>query len=371
MGIRISVTLIYSPAKYLFNMPSNKNALTRIVLLDKLLADRYHAYSIQDMTDYLGRELPQYGQENGVSKRCVEKDLEYLEYNFPIPIEFERYTVDAHSAITDKVYRKRCIRYVDPTFSIFKDKLSDEEKGLLIAALSTLGSFDGLDEFGWLADFSKRLGLVETKPVILMSKNDIENKHLMADTFSAIRARSVINLHYKVFNNTEVRIVTISPYILKEYNNRWYLVGAAYDTDKILTFALDRIKSIEVLTGYLYHDPPYNLLERYEEIIGISIYEGEDLNKIIFWASDRSAPYINTKPLHGSQISIRGKHELSVRERYDVPSGGSLFSIECKKNYELIRELCSYGGELKVLSPQPIVTAVKEWVKSIRDLYGM
>lgn len=65
-------------------MPSNKNALTRIVLLDKLLADRYHAYSIQDMTDYLERELPQYGQDGGVSKRCVEKDIEYMEYNFPI-----------------------------------------------------------------------------------------------------------------------------------------------------------------------------------------------------------------------------------------------------------------------------------------------
>lgn len=29
-------------------MPTNKNALTRIVLLDKLLADRCHTYSIQD-----------------------------------------------------------------------------------------------------------------------------------------------------------------------------------------------------------------------------------------------------------------------------------------------------------------------------------
>ena len=60
-------------------MPANKNALTRIVLLDKLLADRYHAYSIQDMTDYLERELPNYGKDGGVSKRCVEKDIEYLE----------------------------------------------------------------------------------------------------------------------------------------------------------------------------------------------------------------------------------------------------------------------------------------------------
>lgn len=199
-------------------MPANKNALTRIVLLDKLLADRYHAYSIQDMTDYLERELPQYGQDGGVSKRCVEKDIEYLEYNFPILIEFERYMVDAHSAATDRAYRKRCIRYADPTFSIFKGKLSEEEKGLLTAAVSTLGSFDGLDGFGWLDDFSKRLGLVESKPIIQMSKNLLENRTLMAESFSAIRACSVVKLRFKVFNNSDEREVIISPYLLKEYN---------------------------------------------------------------------------------------------------------------------------------------------------------
>lgn len=160
-------------------MPSNKNALTRIVLLDKLLADRYHAYSIQDMTNYLERELSQYGQKGGVTKRCVEKDIEYLEYKFPILIEFERYSVDAHSATTDKIYRKRCIRYADPTFSIFKGQLTDDEKGILTTTLSTLGSFDGLNGFGWLDDLSKRLGLVEHRPIIQMSKNLVEIRHLL------------------------------------------------------------------------------------------------------------------------------------------------------------------------------------------------
>ncbi len=350
-------------------MPANKNALTRIVLLDKLLADRYHAFSIQDMTDYLERELPQYGQKDGVSKRCVEKDIEYLEYNFPILIEFERYTVDTHSVATDRAYRKRCIRYADPTFSIFKGKLTDEEKGLLTTALSILGSFDGLDGFGWLDDFSKRLGLVEIKPVIQMSKNLLENKTLMAEAFSAIRANTVVKLHYKLFNNSEEREVAISPYLLKEYNRRWYLIGAAYDTGKLLTFALDRIISIEVLLGYCFREAPENLLERYEEIIGVSYYEESNILKVIFWASDKSAPYIDTKPLHGSQISIKGEKEKKIREQYGIPSGGSIFSIECKENYELIRELCSFGGELKVLTPSTIVDSIKEQIQSMAELY--
>lgn len=350
-------------------MPTNKNALTRIVLLDKLLADRYHAYSIQDMTNYLEQELPQYGQTNGVTKRCVEKDIEYLEYNFPIPIELERYSVDAHSVSTDKAYKKRCIRYADPTFSIFKGKLTDEEKGLLITAISTLGSFDGLEGFGWLDDLSKRLGLIEQQPVIQISKNLIENRTLMAESFSAIRSRSVVRLNYKLFNTSDVRGVILSPYILKEYNRRWYLIGAADDTGRILNFALDRIESITFLPGYEYRLPPEDLFERFEDIIGVSYYDGAEVYKVIFWASDKAAPYIDTKPVHGSQICIRGERSSEIRAEYNAPSGGSIFSIKCMENYELIRELCSFGGEVKVLSPQPIVDAVKNRIMSMAQMY--
>lgn len=352
-------------------MPANKNALTRIVLLDKLLADRYHAYSIQDMTDYLNRELPDLRQEGGVSKRCVEKDINYLEYSFSIPIEFERYSVDAHSIATDKPYKKRCLRYADPTFSIFKGKLSEEEKGLLVAALSTLGSFDGLDGFGWIDDFSKRLGMVESKPVIQMSKNLLENKTLMAEAFSAIRAGSVVKLRYKLFNTSDEREVIMSPYLLKEYNRRWYLIGAADDTGKILTFALDRILLIEVLPGYEFREAPDDLSERYEDIIGVSYYEDREIQKILFWVSEKSAPYIDTKPLHGSQIKIKGEKERSMREQHSVPAGGAFFIIECMENYELIRELCSFGGELKVLSPEPIVDSIKQRIQSMVDIYQM
>lgn len=349
-------------------MPSNKNALTRIVLLDKLLADRYHTYSIQDLTDIINCQLPEYGQENGVSKRCVEKDIEYLEYRFPELIEFERYTTDAHSVATDRPYKKRCIRYADPTFSIFKGKLSEEEKGLLSAAISTIGSFEGLDSFGWLDDFSKRLGLVEHEPVILMSKNLLENKTLMAEIFSAIRAKTVIKLHYNKFNDANTREVILSPHLLKEYNRRWYIIGAAYDTGKILNFALDRIKSIEILPGYVYRHAPEDLMERYEEIIGITYKEEQPIYEIIFWVSESSAPYIRTKPLHGSQRELKGDKAAKIREDFSLPNGGTIFYIECRENYELIRELTSYT-ELKVLSPEPVIRLIKERIQNLYQNY--
>lgn len=349
-------------------MPTNKNALTRIVLLDKLLSDRYHSYSIQDMTDRINEELPQYGQSEGVSKRCVEKDIEYLEFQSPFDIEFERYSVEAHSLEKDKPYKKRCIRYNDPTFSIFKGKLTEEEKGLLTAALSTIGSFDGLDGFGWLNDFSKRLGLVEQEPVIQMSKNLLEHKTLMAEVFSAIQARSVIKLHYNKFNDTDKREVILSPFLLKEYNRRWYIVGGANDTGKILNFAMDRVEAIEIMPGYEYRRPPVDLLERYEDIIGITYNENSPVYEIIFWVSPKSAPYIRTKPLHGSQKELKGEKATRIHKKFSLPEEGSIFSIECRENYELIRELTSYT-ELKVLSPVPIINAIKERIYNLQNSY--
>ena len=349
-------------------MPANKNALTRIVLLDKLLADRYHSYSIQDMTEIINRQLPDYGQDDGVTKRCVEKDIEYLEYKFPELIEFERYTIDAHSVATDKPYKKRCIRYADPTFSIFKGKLSEEEKGLLSAALSTIGSFEGLDSFGWLNDFSKRLGLVEQEPIIQMSKNLLENKTLMAEAFSAIQAKSVVNIEYVKFNDSQKRNVVISPYLLKEYNRRWYIIGGAYDTGRILNFALDRILSIKVLVEYEYEPASDDLNERYEDIIGITYNEESPLYEIVFWVSDVSSPYIRTKPLHGSQKIFKGEKEKALRKQYSLPETGNLFKIECRENYELIRELTSFT-DLKILSPQPIINAVKTRIKNLYQNY--
>jgi predicted DNA-binding transcriptional regulator YafY len=49
--------------------------------------------------------------------------------------------------------------------------------------------------------------------------------------------------------------------------------------------------------------------------------------------------------------------------------GGSFFSIDCVENYELIRELCSFGAELVVLSPKEISQEITSRVKKMYDRY--
>ena len=63
-------------------MPANKNAMTRYKILDDLLSNRYHNYSLDDLTEEVNYRLSEmYPDTNGVVRRTIEKDIFYLEYD--------------------------------------------------------------------------------------------------------------------------------------------------------------------------------------------------------------------------------------------------------------------------------------------------
>ena len=341
--------------------------MTRYALIDKMLANRYKAYSIQDITDELAEKLLDYGQDP-VSKRCVEKDLNYLEFDSPFDVEIEEYWVDA-SDRNGRVYRKRCVRYTDPTFSMFKPKITEDEKSVLSTALDTLGSFDGLENFEWLSDLKSRLNLENRDPIISISKNLLENSTLIARLFTATRLKQVINLSYHTFIDTDPKKVDVIPYLIKEYNNRWFLIVAACDTRRILTFPLDRIDDFIINHKEKYFEAPEDLTERYEDIIGITYDETVPVEDIVLWVSDHSKDYVATKPIHNSQKSIRNLELQNLKMQYPNLPKGAFFKISCKENYELIRELTSFGADLVVVQPQSLKNKIEERLKKMIKRY--
>lgn len=350
-------------------MPANKNAMTRYALLDHLLQDRRRNWSIQDMTDYLATHLPEYGCEP-VTRRMVEKDLQYLEYDSPFDVEFERFKVDAPTKTGDGVYKKPCLRYADPTFSIFHKALSDDERSLLASVLSTLGSFKGQPNFEWLEDLAERLNIKAQPEIISMSKNISENSTLLAELYRAISSKAVINLFYHTFSDNAEKSVELSPYLLKEYNNRWFLLASPFDSDRILSFALDRIDKVEYTSGNSYKESSDDFNERYEDIVGITFYEDKPIERILLWVSDKSKNYVNTKPIHGSQRHLSAIEQEKWHSMYPQFSSGDFYTIDCIENYELIRELSSFGAELIVISPSHISKKIYEVAMTTLDRYN-
>ncbi len=120
---------------------------------------------------------------------------------------------------------------------------------------------------------------------------------------------------------------------------------------------MDRIEEIVELSHTYVENTDYNFDEYFEDIIGVTKHLGSKLERIKLWFSFKQAPYILTKPLHGTQ----------KKKSFDV--GGLIVTIEVIPNVELKQIILRYGDNCKVLEPEQLTRKITETLKKALDNY--
>ena len=350
-------------------MPTNKNALLRIKVLDELLSNKYHEYTYDDLTEEVCRRLAESDPEtNGVTRRQIENDLKEMEAEFRAPINRRRR--DVYDTEHQKNVNRTFLHYDKEGFSIFKKDFTRDEEILLSETLSLLGQFDGLPDFEALEDLRYSLDIKECKRVVSFTKNPLADSNIFGRLFTAISQQQVIEIQHLPFGEGKVaKTYVLHPYLLKEYNRRWFLVAASDDDKTIKVFGIDRIKDIKSLTTHKYLMYDGDIEELFDDVIGVTVLTDNEIQRVLFWVNDKSKDYVATKPIHDSQIHYRGKHDEDLRSQYPQLDGGCFFSIDCRENYELIRELMSFGDDLIVLSPDNIRNKIVDKVRKMSVAY--
>lgn len=335
-----------------------KNAIMRYKILDSLLSNRNRYYSISELLKKVNDALELDGMEP-VSRRCIEKDLNTLECA-PYEAAIERVWY----------YRKKCIRYAEEGFSIFVKKLSDDEENLLSEVLNTIGQFDGIDNFEWLDGLKKRLNIKEHRRIIEFDSNPyLSGRKLIGSLFTAISNKQVIALKYHPFKKPEINEVVVYPYLLKEYNKRWFLIAGVKD-GTIRNFALDRIDDFKPMPHIDYIEPDEDFESRFDDIVGVTLFKDKPTEDILLWVNEEGYQYVKTKPLHGSQRDVKGEEDKAVRERYPALQGGRFFRLQCILNYELEQLLMSKMNQLVVLEPATLKDSLINRIKKMDSLYS-
>jgi predicted DNA-binding transcriptional regulator YafY len=330
----------------------------RYKILDSLLSNRNRYYSISELLEKVNEALELDGMEP-VSRRCIEKDLNTLE-------------CAPYEAVIERVWYhgKKCIRYAEEGFSIFTKKLTEEEENLLSEVLNTIGQFDGLDTFEWLDSLKKRLDIKEHRRIIQFDSNPyFEGRNLIGSLFTAISNKQVLALKYHTFKDPQVKEVVVYPYLLKEYNNRWFLIVGVED-GTILNFALDRIDDFKPMPHIDYIEPDEDLESRFDDIVGVTLFKDKPTEDILLWVNEEGCQYVKTKPLHGSQRDVKGEEDKAVRERYPALQGGRFFRLQCILNYELEQLLMSKMNQLVVLEPATLKDSLINRIKEMDSLYS-
>ncbi len=336
-------------------MPANRNALIRYRAIDKCLQNRRRKWTIADLINACDDALYEYdGMDNGVSLRTIRLDLsamrgDELGYNAPI-------------VVTEKKYYS----YSDPNYSIANIPLTSQDLNILQDVSHLLRQFKGFSHFTEVSEMVSRLEdkiyseQHQQAPVIDFEKNELLTGLEWLDIlYKAIISRCTIQLTYQSFRARQSSEIIFYPYLLKEYRNRWFVLGMKKQEKEIITFALDRIQAIRSLPDEEYRKhKQFDPHTYFTHIVGVTRNSGDALTTITFLADPLQAPYIKTKPIHASQQVLEEKKE------------GVVFRIDVIPNFELERELTGYGEGLKVLSPHSLVRRIRRKAKLMHELYS-
>ncbi|MDQ0478155.1 YafY family protein [Chryseobacterium sp. MDT2-18] len=326
-------------------MATNKNAQLRYKALDKCFSNPYKKFFIDDLIAYCSQVLSEhYLEETTVSRRQILMDLGFMKSlaGYEAPIE------------SYKDGRKTYYRYSEKDFSILKKPLNPSELNTLNEALETLSRMNSLPGFDWVNSLQTKLksGLdldKNNRQIISFEENEfLKGLGFLNVLYQYISQNQSAEITYKSFKSDAESQFTISPYYLKQYNNRWFLFGWNHQFGNIQNLALDRIINIENSNEtFINNEIDFN--DYFEDIIGVSNNLEENAVKISIKLSDNIIPYIISKPIHGSQ-------KIS----------GNILNLELKLNYELESLILSFGENIQVLEPFLLVEKIKERINKIK-----
>ncbi|MES2485909.1 MAG: WYL domain-containing protein [Bacteroidota bacterium] len=317
-------------------MSQNKNALIRYKTIDKCLQNHYRQWTLEDLMEACSDALFEYeGKENTISKRTTQLDIqlmrsEKLGYNAPIV-----------------VYDKKYYRYDDEGYSITDIPLTETDINVLTETVSMLKQFKDFSLFSDVSDILQRLEdkiyaeKSHTKPVIYLDKNEgLKGLHFLDVLYQAIIKKVMVIITYKSFKSTVENKFIFTPFVLKEFNNRWFLVGRKKGSRSVSNLALDRIINIDFDFTLPFQDEDFDAEHFYKDVIGVTVNEGLRAQKIQLWIDAGNAPYVITKPFHASQV-IEQQNE----------DGSIIISLLLKVNYEFERLVLGFGCGINVLAP--------------------
>ncbi len=337
-------------------MPVNRNALIRYRTIDNCLQNRYRKWTLDDLIDACSDALYEFeGIDKGVSRRTVQADIEMMRSN--------KLGYEAPIVVTDKKYYS----YADKNYSITNSPISAQDMQVLGEVSGLLKQFKGFNHF---ADLNEMVSKLEDKiysqkthstPVIDFEKNDnLKGLQWIEVIRKAIVAKKTICITYQSFKARSASAFCFSGYLLKEYRNRWFVLGMRHGKGgHLLNLALDRIESIEEHEDYYRENTTIDLATYYNDCIGVTKTPGQRDCEVIFWVENDNAPYVITKPLHHTQKLLKEQDD------------GKLFSIKVILNYELERELLGFGSRIKVLGPRVLVKQIKRNLQATLERYTL
>lgn len=335
-------------------MALNKNALIRYKTIDKCLQNRYRTWTLEDLIEACSDALYEYeNRDVNMSKRSIQLDIQMMRsdklgYNAPIV-----------------VYNKKYYKYEDEEYSITNIPLTENDMNVLSETVEMLKQFKDFSLFSELGGIIQRLEdkvyteKTNQSSIIHLDKNEhLKGLEHLDVLYQAILKKICLKLTYQSFKADTPSVWDFHPYILKEFNNRWFLVGKRHKNPTVVTLALDRIREIDYDLTIPYNNDNFNGDLYYKNTIGVTVLNDDHLLDVVLKIDESNAPYVLTKPFHHSQELLQSFEDGSI-----------LVKVCVHLNYEFERLILGFGQSIEVVSPSTLRRRMRRILRMAVEKY--
>ena len=155
----------------------------------------------------------------------------------------------------------------------------------------------------------------------------------------AIKSNHRLLIGYQKFG-VEGYEKVVSPYALKLFHQRWYLLARTAD-DQMRIYALDRLTKAELTTEPFTMPRGFSPKAYFAEYFGVLTIP-VPMAHVVIRAYDTTPDYLRTLPLHHSQ------REIASTDQY------ADFALDLRPTADFQGQLLSHGARIEVLEPESL-----------------
>lgn len=261
-----------------------------------------------------------------VSDRQLKRDIESLRAEFGLDIRY--------SAIKRGYY----LENEEQTFPYFLKLLEFSQNMELLT--------------GYLKEGSNIAEIIEFEDY-----NSFKGVQYIRDIAFFIKDGSEIKLKYKRFDVIVEKEYCFQPYLLREYLNRWYVIGLLSGSNEIRTFGLDRIVWIEESGHQFKREKINDVLSLFRNVIGITASKQDIAQEIELVCNPFQGNLLKTLPMHTSQKLISETPDKII------------FSYKLVVNFELKHRLLMMSTQAKVVKPLSLKREMEKLLTEAQIFY--
>ena len=184
-------------------------------------------------------------------------------------------------------------------------------------------------------------------------------KEYLQPIINAMKQDHKLLMTYHKFGQQESYTITIEPYAIKVFKQRWYLVAMNPKRETPSIYALDRIEHLEETEETFQFPTDFDTEAFFRDCYGVLSGTGDKAQHIVIRAFAPYMNYLRTLPLHHSQKEVQSTPEYADFEFYLRPT------------FDFRQELLAQGHDVEVLHPAPFREEMKAMLEKMLSRYQL